>query len=71
MTDEYDSGPYCKHWSDPADCEDCRTDRVLEEAISLLEEALPLIPKDAPLRWYKNDCLRDRIKKFIEENENA
>lgn len=27
MTDqeqEYDSGPYCKHWSDPYDCDDCR-----------------------------------------------
>lgn len=26
MTDweNYESGPYCKHWGDPLDCDDCK-----------------------------------------------
>jgi len=31
----------------------------------LLTEALPLIPPDAPLRWYKNDKVRDQIQAVL------
>ena len=66
---EYDSGPFCRHWYDPADCEICNGSH-LEEAIGLLKEALPLIPPDAPLRWYKNDAVRNKIRKFIKKNKD-
>lgn len=39
-----------------------------EQAVALREalaEALPLIPPDAPLRWYENDKVRDKIKKAL------
>lgn len=38
---------------------------VIALACKLFREALPFIPGDAPLRWYKNDALKDQIRLFL------
>lgn len=37
----------------------------LDQAIHLLKAALPILQPDAPCRWYKNDKVRDDIRKFL------
>lgn len=40
----YDSGPFCRHWSTPGDCDECRTEQaapyraLAERAILALRE---------------------------------
>ncbi len=31
MPDEYESGPYCKHWSEPGSCSDCARELLADE----------------------------------------
>jgi len=39
----------------------------LRRAVVLLEQCLPILQPDAPLRHYKNDAVRDEVRKFLEK----
>ena len=39
---------------------------ALQQARRLLRAALPIIKPDAPLRWYKNDAVRDAIQVYLD-----
>lgn len=43
MTDyeEYDIGPFCKHWGEPGDCEDCRLEAELLFVAPVLTNITP------------------------------
>jgi len=38
-----------------------------EQLLDLLEEVLPIIKPDASLRWYKNDRIRDDIRRVLKQ----
>lgn len=40
--DNYDSGPYCKHWDDPGNCEQCDA----EKAAPAINAVLDALTKD-------------------------
>lgn len=40
----------------------------LSSALELLKAALPILIPDAPLRWYKNDKVRDDIRRFLKKH---
>lgn len=44
--------------------------RLSEKILRLMdwaEKAILIIPPDAPLRWYKNDRVRDELRKAIDD----
>lgn len=49
--EEYDSGPFCKHFSDPSDCEECREEARVRDVYSERAELVAYLTRHHEWHW--------------------
>jgi hypothetical protein len=64
---QYDSGPFCEHWSDPESCTTCAWGKVsdeLSELFGIMEEAIAFAKKS---KSANSSELANKWKKILDK----